>query len=106
MDNRTTAVCIASKKLGQAKENVIDQLKNVDDCILSLNASKGDLDLAYLRIQRQLEAEVEFVVKALNKRKMKLLKELELEKEEKRLVIIESVQTATELSAKTKEVCS
>ncbi len=104
MEGRKTAISLASKKLKQAKENVIDQFKNVDDYILSLKDAESELDLACLHIQKRLENEVEFAIKALNKKKSKLLNDLKSEREEKSSVISVSEQFAMELAAKSKEV--
>jgi len=100
---RKKAVYIASKKLKQAKENVIEQLTNVEERKSSLNWVRSTLDLEYQKVKETLESRVELIMRIIEKRRMILLEKLELERKEKQQIISESLRLASELSAKTEE---
>ena len=87
---RKSAVSIASRKLKSTKENVEEQLKNVAEYLLSLNASKSNLELECQFVKERLENEVELTVNALRTRKVQLLQELEEERIERSKVISKS----------------
>ena len=101
---KSTAVSIASKKLKQAKENVIEQLTNVEERKLSLNRAGSAVNTQCQEVKKTLESQVELILRIIEKRKVDLLEELELERKRKQQVISESLKLAGELCAKTEEV--
>lgn len=95
---------IASKRLRERKENVVEQLKGVGEYVTSLRAAEDCFNSRFSQECKLIASGFSNAMEALKKRKLALFQELKQEKENNLRAVTRSVRFGGEIMSKTEEV--
>lgn len=95
---------IASERLRDKKEIVIEHLKSAGEYVTSLHTAADLIESKFNRKCRCIEDGISEVVETLKKRQLVLFQELEAEKDDQLRAVAKSVQFSSEIMLNTEEV--
>ena len=97
-------MCVASKRLKERKNNVIEQLEIVEKYVYDLDTRENNYIEDFTEKCRQIECEVTSIKEMLDKKKVTIMRELEIEKDEEMKYISCSMNLAKLAMEKAKQV--